>query len=116
MKKLKTLFIVLVFFAMNVSATNFDPIYPIKATAELRAEIIDLIGKRCPYEYDKNECKAIVLFKLNSNNEIEVLNVISKNIKAEPYLTKKLNHKQVNKPPYDVDQIFILPIKIIKRS
>jgi len=116
MKKLKILFIVLVFFAINVSATNYDPVYPIKATDQLRAEVIELIGTRCPYEYEKKECKAIVLFKVNSNNEIEVLNIISKNIKAEPYLTKKMNHKKVSKPPYEVDQIFILPIKMIKRS
>ena len=116
MKKLKTLFIVFVFFAINVSATNYDPIYPVKATAQLRAEIIDLIGTRCPYEYEKNECKAIVLFKLNSDNEIEVLNIISKNIKAESYLTKKMNYKRVSKPPYEVDQVYILPIKMIKRA
>ena len=116
MKKFKILIIAFVFFAINVSATNYGPINPVKATDELRAEIIELIGTRCPYEYEKKECKAMVLFKVNSNNEIEVLNIISKNIKAEPYLTKKINHKLVSKPPYEVDQVFILPITMIKKS
>lgn len=116
MKKLKILFIVFSLFAISAFATDFDPINPIRPTEQLRAEIIDLIGTRCPYEYDKNECRAIVLFKVNSKNEIEILKVISKNIKAEPYLRNKLDNKQVTKPPYEKEQIFLLPLRMIKES
>jgi len=116
MKKLKLLIIVFSLFAINVFAIGFDPINPIRPTEQLRAEIVDLIGPNCPYEYDKNECRAIVLFKVNSENEIEILKVISKNIKAEPYLKNKLNHKQVSKPPYEKEQIFLLPLRMIKGS
>lgn len=99
---------------MNIFATDINPVVPVRATDQLRAEMIDLIGKRCPYEYDKDECKAYVLFKVNINGEIEVLNVISANKKAEPYLKQKLNNKIVERPPYEVDQIFNLPLRIIR--
>ena len=76
MKKLKLLFVAFALFTISASAFVFNPIKP---HAELRAEIVDLLGTNCPYEYDKDECKAEVLFTINSNNELIVLSVNSPN-------------------------------------
>jgi len=116
MKNLKLIIIAFSLFTVNVFATSFDPIHPIKATEQLRTEIIAIIGTHCPYEYSKNECKGIVIFKVNSENKIEILKVISKNTKTEPFLRSKLNYKKVSKPPYEIDQVFLLPLKMIKES
>jgi hypothetical protein len=116
MENLKLLIIVFILFAFNMSASSMDPVNPIKATEQLRAEIIEIIGNRCPYDYDKKECRASIFFTVNSNNEIVIVKVLSKNKMAEPFYQEKLNSKKVSRPPYEVDQLFYLPIRIIKRS
>jgi len=111
MKKLKLLFVAFSLFAFTASAAVFNPIKP---TDKLRAEIVDLIGPNCPYEYDKNECTAEVLFTVNSNKEIIVLSVISQNERAEPYLKSKLNYKKISHTPTRQGEIFLLPLRMIR--
>ena len=111
MKKLKILIIAFALFTMNISAATIDPVKP---TSQLRSEIVDLIGINCPFDYDKNECKAELLFTVNTNQELIVLSVTSPNPNAELYLMRKLNHKKVSKTPYEINQVFILPLRIIK--
>ena len=113
MKKLKLFIIVFAIFAMNAYASNTDPIKP---TNQLRAEIVDFIGQNCPYEYDKNECTAEVLFTVNINGEIIVLTVISPNPKAESYLKSKLNYKKVSHTPKREGEVYLLPLRMIKGS
>lgn len=76
--------------------------------------MMDLIGTTCPFEYNKNECWASVIFVVNSNDEIEILSVVSKNKNAKSFLLKKLSNKKVSRPPYDMNQIYILPFRVIK--
>ena len=111
MKKLKLLVLVFALFAMNVSAAVFNPVKP---TNKLRAEIVDIIGPNCPYEYDKNECTAEVLFTINTKGEMIILSVTSPNVKAEPYLKSKLNYKKVSHKATREGEIFLLPLRMVK--
>ncbi len=111
MKNLKIIIIAFALFAMNVSAATIDPVKP---TSQLRSEIIDLIGNDCPYDYYKKECTAEILFTVNAKQEIVILSVTSPNSKAESYLKSELNHKKVSKTPYEINQVFRLPIRLIK--
>ena len=113
MKNLKILVIVFTLFAMNVSAAVLSPVKP---NTKLRAEIVELIGPTCPYEYDKDECTAEVLFTVNTNGEIIVLSVNSPNKKAEPYLKSKLNYKKVNYKPVKEGELYLLPLRIVRES
>jgi len=113
MKNLKLFIVAFTLFTISASAANFNPIKP---TDQLRAEIVDLIGSNCPYEYDKNECTAEVLFTVSTNNEIIILSVVSPNPKAEPYLKSKLNYKKVSHSTNREGEIFLLPLRMVKGS
>ncbi|MEN8187975.1 MAG: hypothetical protein ABFR05_12670 [Bacteroidota bacterium] len=112
MKKLNVLIIAFMLFAMNVSAAVLTN--PVKPTDKLRAEIVDIIGPNCPYEYDKDECTAEVLFTVNNDKEIIILSVTSPNIKAEPFLKSKLNYKKVSHTPAKTGEIYLLPLRMVK--
>jgi len=111
MKKLKLLVLAFALFAMNVSAAVLNPVKP---TDKLRAEIVDIIGPNCPYEYDKNECTAEVLFTINTKGEMIILSVTSPNAKAEPYLKSKLNYKKVSHKATKEGELFLLPLRMVK--
>ena len=111
MKNLKLLFVAFTLFAMTASAAVLNPVKP---TDKLRAEIVDIIGTNCPYDYDKNECTAEVLFTVNTKGEIIILSVDSPNTKAEPYLKSKLNYKKVSHVSTREGEIFLLPLRMVK--
>jgi len=112
MKKFTYLIIAFVLFAMNASAANTTG--PVKPTSQLRSEIVDIIGPNCPYEHNKDECTAEVLFTINTKGELIVLSVISPNVKAEEFLKSKLNYKKVSHTPKREGEIFLLPLRMIR--
>ncbi len=111
MKKLQFLIVAFLFFAIQVSASVTNPIKP---NDQLRADIVDLIGPECPYDYEKDECTAEVLFTVNTNGELIVLSVESPNKKAESYLKSKLNYKKVGYSSSREGEIFLLPLRMIR--
>ena len=114
MKNLKIFIIAFALFAMNVSAAATTTAGPVKPTSQLRSEIVDFIGPNCPYEYNKNECTAEVLFTINTKSEIIILSVTSPNERAEGYLKSKLNYKKVSHTPKREGEIFLLPLKMVR--
>jgi len=111
MKNLKLLIVAFTLFTMSAYATVTNPIKP---TDQLRAEIVDIIGPNCPYEYNENECTADVIFTVNTNSEIIILSVESPNKKAESYLKSKLNYKKVSHKTVREGEIFLLPLRMVK--
>lgn len=111
MKKLKFFIVAFTLLAVSTSAAVFGPIKP---TNQLRTEIVDLLGPNCPYEYEKNECTAYVIFTVNTNKEIIILSVDSPNKKAESYLKNKLNYKKVSHKSTREGEIFLLPLRMIR--
>lgn len=111
MKNLKLFIIAFALFTISATASIFNPIKP---NAELRAEIIDLLGTTCPYDYDKDECKAEVLFTINSNNELIVLSVESPNNRAEAYVKSKMNYEKVSYSSGQESTIYLLPLRMVR--
>ncbi|MEN8186574.1 MAG: hypothetical protein ABFR05_05545 [Bacteroidota bacterium] len=112
MKNLKLLIIAFTLFAMNLSAAVLTN--PVKPTDKLRADIVDLIGPECPYEYDKDECTAQVMFTVNNQSEIIIYSVVSPNTKAEPFLKRKLNYKKVSNDSYLPGEVYMLPLRMVR--
>lgn len=113
MKKLKILILALTFIAMNVSAAVINPVMP---SAKLRAEIVELIGNDCPFEFDKDACVAEVLFTINYSGEIVIISVTSKNTDADAYIKRKLNYKKVSHKVDKEGELYLLPLRIVEPS
>jgi len=111
MKNLKLSIIAFLVFTITVSAAIIEPIKP---TSLLRSEIIEFIGANCPYDYDKDECTAEVIFTVNTNSEIIILSVESPNERAEAYLKSKLNYKKVSHKSKREGEIFLLPLRMVR--
>jgi hypothetical protein len=114
MKKIFLFIVVVAFFAMNVSAKEFDPVKP---NAELRAELMQMIDLECDYlQLMVNECSADILFTINNHNEIVVISVNSPNPQAENHFASKLNYQKVNPNGYKQGVLYLLPIRITNGS
>ena len=113
MKNLKLFIATLaLIFAVQVSAaTEEDPVAP---SAQLRAELVELIGAQCPFELEKGECTAEVLFTINSAGEVIVISVLSENSQAEKHVKNKINYKKVSHRTSKPGEIYLLPIRIVQ--
>lgn len=113
MKNFKILLIAFALFTLNATAKTFSPVKP---SAQLRADIVDIIGTNCPYESDKDECTAEVIFTVNNEREIVIISVTSENPGAEEFIKSKLNYKKVNHKPGHAGELFLLPLRMVKNS
>ena len=113
MKNVSLLLVVFLLLTVSVKAENSTPV-PAKTTAALRLEIVDLIGENCPYDYNKDECTARVLFTVNLKGEIIVISVDSPNKLAESFIKQKLNYQKVNFKPTKEGSIYLLPLRMKK--
>lgn len=84
-----------------------------KATSSLRSQVVDLIGNKIPLNTEEN-LMVRVSFILNNQNEIVVVDVISKDEKVNAFIKDKLNNKKVSATKVKQHDIFILPIKVKK--
>ena len=111
MKNLKLFIATLaLIFAVQVSAaTEEDPVAP---NAQLRAELVELIGSECPFELEKGECTAEVVFTVNSSGEVIVISIYSENSRAEKHVKSKINYKKVSHKPSKPGEFYLLPIRI----
>jgi len=112
MRNFKLFVLALALFTINVSAANLEPIKP---TDELRIEIVDLIGSSFMDEMIESEYSASVIFTVNSKRELIVLSVDSDDAEMESYLKRQLNYKKVDHKPSQPGEIYLLPVKMIKR-
>ena len=63
----------------------------------------------------QDEYDADVLFTVNANRELIVLSVDSESAELETYLKRKLNYKKVNHKPSKHGEIYLLPVKMVKK-
>ena len=112
MKNLK-LFIVAfaLVFAVQVSANNEEPI---RATAQLQSELVELLGSGVPFQLEEGELTAEVLFTVNRNGEVIVLQIVSDNAAAERYIKKRINYKRVSHRAEKPGEIYMMPVRIIQ--
>lgn len=113
MKNLKLLFVAFALFALQASAAIPNPKEP---KAQIRAEIIEILGKECPFEFNQKECLAEMIFTINSKSEIIIITVNSTNKNAEFFLKSKLNYKKVTHIPTKEGELFLLPLRIAQDS
>ena len=112
MKNVKLFILALGLFTLNLSAANLNPVKP---TDDLRFEMVDLIGSNFMDEMLQDEYDADVLFTVNANRELIVLSVDSESAELETYLKRKLNYKKVNHKPSKHGEIYLLPVKMVKK-
>lgn len=112
MKNVKLFILALGLFTLNLSAANLNPVKP---TDDLRFELVDLIGSNFMDDMLQDEYAADVLFTVNANRELIVLSVDSENAELETYLKRKLNYKKVNHKPSKHGEIYLLPVKMVKK-
>ena len=112
MKNVKLFILALGLFTLNLTAANLNPVKP---TDDLRFEMVDLIGSNFMDDMLQDEYAADVLFTVNANRELIVLSVDSENAELETYLKRKLNYKKVNHKPSKHGEIYLLPVKMVKK-
>ncbi len=111
MKSIKFALFVAAVFLINVAAIA----NPIRPTDQLREEIVDIIGTNLLDDFEESEYTAEVLFTVNSDQELIVLSVNSESGLAEDHLRDKLNYKKVDHKPSKYGEIYMLPVKMVKR-
>jgi hypothetical protein len=98
-------------FAVQVSANNEEPI---RATAQLQSELVELLGSEVPFQLEEGELTAEVLFTINGNGEVIVLQIVSENTAAERHIKKRLNYKKVTHRTSKPGEIYMMPVRIVQ--
>jgi len=95
MKNIRVLFVVLfasLFTMTTVNAANSNA----KPENNLRTEVIDLLGAPDLSFTEGGEIEAKLLFMINDNNELILIDSGTENVYLENYLRTRLNYKKVN--------------------
>jgi hypothetical protein len=98
-------------FAVQVSA---NPEKPIKATAQLQSELVNLMGSEVPFQLENGELTAEVLFTVNSKGEVIVLKIVSDNPAAEKYIKSRINYKKVSHRTSKPGEIYLMPVRVVQ--
>lgn len=106
MKKFKLLALALVFGTMTLSANTFTIPEEDDLNREIRTQIVQLLDT--PDFNINNDMNLEITFTFNSEGEIVVLNVNSRNTKVLDYVRTHLNHKKIDTPAQR-GEIFIMP-------
>ena len=112
MKTLKLFITVIALvFAVNVSFANEDPVKP---SAQLRSELMDLIGTNSSFEMEENETTAEVIFTVNTAGEVIVISVNSDNAETVKHIKNKINYKKVSHRTSKPGEMYLLPVRVVK--
>ena len=98
-------------FAVQVSANNEKPI---KATAQLQSELIELMGSNVPFTLENGELTAEVLFTVNTKGEVIVLQIVSDNPAAEKHIKSRINYKKVSHRTSKPGEIYMMPVRVVQ--
>ena len=98
-------------FAVQVSANNEKPI---KATAQLQSELVELMGTEVPFTLENGELTAEVLFTVNSQGEVVILKIVSDSPEAEKHIKKRINYKKVSHRTSKPGEIYMMPVRIVQ--
>ena len=98
-------------FTINVATATENPVKP---SAQLRAELVDLIGTSSPYQLMTDESTAEILFTVNSAGEVIVVSVVSDNSETVKYIKSKINYKKVSHRTSKPGEMYLLPIRVVK--
>ena len=110
MKNSKLLALVMILFSLHFATAKEMPVEPNKG---LRSEVVELIGPMYFGDYEDQGFTVEVLFTVNSNRELILLDVDAENKSVRSYFKRKLNYKKVNHQPSKPGEIFLLPVKVL---
>lgn len=109
MKKLSVLLVaIMLLSALNLGA--HDPGNP-ESLKNLSLQIKELL-KDNPINVDHWDKTARIFFRLNSDNEIVVVNVKSKSSDLVSFINTKLNDQRIEVDFPHKSQIFVLPLRV----
>ena len=100
----------MVIFAVQFVEANEIPILP---NESLRSEVVELIGATYFGDYEEVDFSVEVMFTVNSDRELIVLSVKTKDPDVRSYFKRRLNYKKVNHVPGKPGEIFLLPVKVL---
>ena len=110
MKNLKLLALALVFFTLGFAEAKEIPAEP---NETLRSEVVQLIGPMYFGDHSEEEFSVELLFTVNSNGELIILDVDAQNKSVRDYFKRKLNYKKVDHRPSKPGEVFLLPVKVL---
>jgi hypothetical protein len=112
---MKTLKLVVTAFALvftiNIASANENPVKP---SAQLRSELVELIGTSSPYELIADEVTAEVIFTVNTSGEVIVISVISDNARTVKYIKNRINYKKVSHRTSKPGEMYLMPVRIVR--
>ena len=98
-------------FAIQVSANNEKPI---KVTAQLQSELVELMGTEVPFTLENGEFTAEVLFTVNSQGEVIILKIVTDSPEAEKHIKNKINYKKVSHRTSKPGEIYMMPVRVVQ--
>ncbi len=98
-------------FAINIASANEEPVKP---SAQLRSELVALMGTNSSFELEADETTAEVIFTVNSSGEVIVISVMSDNPQAVKYIKSRINYKKVSHRTSKPGEMYLLPVRIVK--
>lgn len=107
MKKFKLLALALVIGTASLFATNGNDL--IEPNKKIRTQIVNLL--EAPNFIIENETKVIISFTFNSEGEIVVLTVDTRDKNILNYIRENLNNKKVENPG-ERDKLYTMPLKV----
>jgi len=97
--------------AANISFANENPVKP---SAELRSELVELIGDTTTFELEADESVVEVIFTVNSTGEVIVISVLSENSDAVRHVKRKINYKKVSHRTSKPGEMYLMPVRFVK--
>ena len=98
-------------FTANISFANEDPVKP---SAQLRSELVDMIGNNHSLEFTADESVVEVIFTVNTAGEVIVISVLSENSQAVRHVKNKINYKKVSHRSNKPGEMYMMPVKFVK--
>jgi hypothetical protein len=106
MKKLMLTAIAIVIATTTLFAANVNPE---DTNKNIRSQIVALM--EAPHFSINDDLTVTIRFTFNSQGEIIVLDIDSKDKDVLNYIRKNLNHKFINNPG-EKDKLYIIPLKL----
>jgi hypothetical protein len=98
-------------FTANIASANEEPVKP---SAQLRSELVDLIGNNHAFELESEEPTVEVIFTVNPAGEVIVISVLSDHLEAERHVKNKINYKKVSHRVSKPGEMYLMPVKFTK--
>lgn len=112
MKNLKIFLFLLL--ASTVSITSFASTPDVKPNNDLRTEIVNYLDNPSLTVFDNDQMVANILFMVNDENELILVDSGTNNDKLDIYLKAKLNYRRVSSS--DVEYYKLYSVKVIFKS